>query len=41
MLPTKLEMHFLPPVSSENITASELRSKVFDIMKAHYIQNEK
>jgi len=41
MIPTKLEMHYLPPVSSENITASELRSKVFEIMKTHYIENEK
>jgi hypothetical protein len=41
MLPTKLEMHYLPPVSSENITASELRSKVFEIMKNHYLENQK
>ncbi|HTB53387.1 MAG TPA: lysophospholipid acyltransferase family protein [Ferruginibacter sp.] len=40
-LPKKLEMHFLPPVSSENISGSELRSKVFEIMKKHYIENEK
>ena len=32
--PTKLSLHFLPPVSAENFTAKELNKKVFDIMYA-------
>ena len=39
--PTKLEMHFLPAVSSENISGSDLRGKVFEIMKKHYLENLK
>jgi 1-acyl-sn-glycerol-3-phosphate acyltransferase len=39
LLPTKLEMHFLPPVSSENITSKELKEKVFAIMKNYYEAN--
>jgi 1-acyl-sn-glycerol-3-phosphate acyltransferase len=39
LLPTKLEMHFLPPVSSENISAKELKEKVFGIMKSYYENN--
>ena len=39
--PTKLRMHFLPPVSSENISAKELKEKVFSIMHQHYVENEK
>lgn len=34
--PTKLEMHFLPAVSSTNIKASDLKEKVFLIMTKHY-----
>lgn len=33
LLPTKLDMYFLPAVSSENIPAKDLNSKVFEIMK--------
>lgn len=36
--PTRLRMHFLPPVSSMNIKPGELKDKVFEIMKAHYVQ---
>lgn len=39
LLPAKLEMHFLPPVSAANISAKELKEKVFEIMKAHYVEN--
>ncbi len=37
-LPGKIEMHFLPPVSSQNITASELREKVFGIMCDYFVR---
>lgn len=39
LLPTRLKMHFLPAVSAENITAKELKEKVFDAMKAYYVTN--
>ncbi len=39
MLPHKLEMHFLPPVSSENISSKELREKVFKMMWDYYEAN--
>lgn len=39
LLPTRLKMHFLPAVSAENITAKELKEKVFEAMKAYYIKN--
>ncbi len=38
--PHKLQMHFLPPVSSVGISSKELREKVFKIMW-DYIENEK
>ncbi|MCW3105782.1 MAG: 1-acyl-sn-glycerol-3-phosphate acyltransferase [Segetibacter sp.] len=38
MRPHRLEMHFLPPVSSENITSKELREKVFKIMWDYYLE---
>jgi 1-acyl-sn-glycerol-3-phosphate acyltransferase len=38
VMPTRLKMHFLPPVSSEGMKASELKDKVFEIMKEHYIK---
>ena len=34
--PTKLQMHFLPAVSSNNIKATELKEKVYSIMTEHY-----
>ncbi|MBI3882678.1 MAG: 1-acyl-sn-glycerol-3-phosphate acyltransferase [Sphingobacteriales bacterium] len=37
LYPTQLEMHFLPAISSENLSGSELRSKVFETMKQHYL----
>jgi len=36
LFPHKLSMKFLPPVSSENISAKELKEKVFDIMWTEY-----
>ena len=38
LLPTKLNMYFLPPVSSDGITTSALKEKVFEIMKATYLE---
>ena len=35
-LPKKLEMHFLPAVSPEGITAEVLKEKVFQVMTEHY-----
>lgn len=35
-LPYKLEIHFLPPVSPEGLTADELKNKVFEIMYNYY-----
>lgn len=37
LIPTRLRMHFLPPVSSADIKPSELKDKVFEIMKAYYV----
>jgi len=39
MLPYKLEMHFLPPVESLNISAKDLKEKVFRIMWDYYEAN--
>jgi 1-acyl-sn-glycerol-3-phosphate acyltransferase len=41
LLPTKLQMHFLPPVSSKGIESKQLKEKVFTIMKDHYTANNK
>ena len=35
--PTRLQMHFLPAVSSDNLKAPELKEKIFSIMADHYI----
>jgi 1-acyl-sn-glycerol-3-phosphate acyltransferase len=35
-LPHKLEIHFLPPVSTDGLTADELKDKVFEIMYNYY-----
>jgi 1-acyl-sn-glycerol-3-phosphate acyltransferase len=37
LLPTKLTMQFLPPISSANIDAKTLKDKVFEAMKQNYI----
>ncbi len=39
LLPAKLEMHFLPPVPVNNVTAKELKEKVYEIMKDYYVAN--
>ena len=41
LIPTRLRMHFLPPVSSNNITPGELKDKVFQIMKQYYVSGGK
>ena len=38
--PHKLEMHLLPPVSSDDCTTKELKEKVFRIMWDYYAANE-
>ncbi|UEG48918.1 1-acyl-sn-glycerol-3-phosphate acyltransferase [Ferruginibacter lapsinanis] len=41
LLPTKLSMTFLPPVSSEQTNTKDLKEKVFEIMKTFYLQKSK
>ena len=41
LLPTRLEMHFLPAVSSEGLKTAALKEKVFNIMKEHYLAGPK
>jgi 1-acyl-sn-glycerol-3-phosphate acyltransferase len=41
LMPTKLQMHFLPPVSAEGTDAKQLKEKVFAIMKTYYVANSK
>lgn len=36
LLPKKLEIHFLPAIEPENLTAKELKQKVFDVMWNYY-----
>lgn len=36
LVPKKLEIHFLPPVSSEGLTSDQLKNKVFQIMWDYY-----
>jgi len=38
--PQKVEMHFLPPVDSENKSPQALKEEVFDIMKNYLISNQ-
>lgn len=40
-LPKKLEIKFLPPVSSQNMQAAELKEKVYGIMKAAILDTGK
>jgi 1-acyl-sn-glycerol-3-phosphate acyltransferase len=37
LIPTRLRMHFLPPVSSAGLKTAELKNKVFELMKAYYV----
>lgn len=39
--PTKVEMHFLAPVSPLNKTTEMLKEEVFQIMKEYYVANKK
>jgi 1-acyl-sn-glycerol-3-phosphate acyltransferase len=39
LLPVLLQMHFLPAVSSQSISAKDLKEKVFNLMKDYYIKN--
>ncbi|MEO5890436.1 MAG: lysophospholipid acyltransferase family protein [Ferruginibacter sp.] len=41
LLPTRLRMHFLPPVSSQGMKSTVLKNKVFEIMKEHYLSGGK
>lgn len=40
LLPHKLEMHFLPPVSVNNKTTEVLREEVFLLMKDYYLAHQ-
>lgn len=39
-VPQKLEMHFLPAISTENLSTEELKEKVFKIMWDYYEANK-
>lgn len=39
LLPVRLKMHFLPPVSSSELPVKELKEKVFELMKSYYVEN--
>lgn len=39
LLPCKLKMHFLPPVSSQNTSVKDLKDKVYEWMKDYYIHH--
>jgi 1-acyl-sn-glycerol-3-phosphate acyltransferase len=39
--PAKVEMHFLPPISVEGKTATQLKEEVFEMMKAYYLEHRK
>jgi 1-acyl-sn-glycerol-3-phosphate acyltransferase len=41
LIPTRLKMKFLPAVSSADITAKELKEKVFSIMLKAFVDGEK
>lgn len=36
--PGKIEMHFLPAIESAGLTTEQLKTKVFDVMSAYYLQ---
>lgn len=40
LFPTKLKMMFLPPVSSSNISAKQLKEQVYLIMQKTYVDNQ-
>lgn len=39
LLPTKLQMHFLPPIEPEDMTIEALKQKVYDTMVDFYVKN--
>lgn len=41
LLPTPLEMHFLPPVSPDEKSVNELKAEIFTIMKREFEAREK
>ncbi|MEO6730970.1 MAG: lysophospholipid acyltransferase family protein [Ferruginibacter sp.] len=41
LIPTRLRLHFLPPVSSDGMKGGELKDKVFEIMKEYYVSGGK
>ena len=41
LIPTRLRMDFLPPVSSEGIKPADLNAKIFEMMKEHYLNGRK
>ena len=41
LLPTPLEMHFLPPVASNNIAVKALNKQVFEQMRSFYVSHVK
>ncbi len=38
-IPHKLRMHFLEPVKPDGLTAEQLKDKVFNLMKDHFVNN--
>lgn len=40
LFPHRLEMHFLPPISSEQVSSKELREKVFRTMWDYYTSHQ-
>lgn len=40
LLPKKLELHFLPAVSAENLSSDELKDKIFKIMRDYYTAHQ-
>ncbi len=39
LLPHVIEMHFLPPQPPDGLSASLLKEKVFEVMRAYYVAN--
>lgn len=37
--PTKVEMHFLPPIESENKSVQQLKEEAFNIMQDYYVSH--
>ena len=37
--PTRLKMHFLPPVSSADTSVKDLKEKVYNVMVKDYVEN--